>query len=51
MNISPAFKRAARLVALAVAAGALLSGCAAATPDTADGCVGPADFCNVYFGS
>ncbi len=51
MTLSRSFKRLARLALAGVAAGALLSGCAAPRPAAPGECVGPADFCNVFFGS
>ncbi|WP_323119637.1 hypothetical protein [Burkholderia alba] len=44
-------KRLARLALAGLAAGALLSGCATARPNGPGDCVGPPDFCNVFFGS
>lgn len=42
------YRHAARL---ALAVTVLLSGCAAQNTQDAGGCVGPASFCNIYFGS
>jgi hypothetical protein len=39
-----------RAVLATLAAGLLLSGCAA-DPSQNAGCVGPPSFCNIYFGS
>jgi hypothetical protein len=43
--------RAACRAFVALAAGALLSGCASTAQQNAGGCVGPPSFCNTYFGS
>ncbi|WP_186307881.1 hypothetical protein [Paraburkholderia sp. BCC1884] len=53
MTLRTAIKRSVRFAAAAVAAGLLLSGCATTAPNasTADNCVGPPDYCNIYFGS
>ncbi|AHI64180.1 hypothetical protein NX868_30105 [Burkholderia thailandensis] len=50
MNLPLFVQRLVRLAA-AAAFGALLSGCATPGANQADGCVGPAEYCNVYFGS
>lgn len=44
-------KRAVLYAVAAATAGLLLSGCAAPNPQASNGCVGPASFCNIYFGS
>jgi hypothetical protein len=44
-------KRAAIYAATAISMAVLLAACATAGPNTADGCVGPPEFCNPYFGS
>ncbi|CAG9194297.1 conserved exported hypothetical protein [Burkholderia gladioli] len=51
MKLCPLLLRSTRLALLAVAAGALLSGCAAARPNGPGDCVGPPDFCVPFFGS
>ncbi|TCK95952.1 hypothetical protein B0G74_2595 [Paraburkholderia sp. BL9I2N2] len=51
MTLRTAIKRSARFAAAAVAAGLLLSGCATRPSSTADSCVGPPSYCNIYFGS
>ncbi|MBN3833965.1 hypothetical protein [Burkholderia sp. Ac-20344] len=43
--------RSARLALVALAAGVMLSGCAAARPNGPGDCVGPTDFCVPFFGS
>jgi hypothetical protein len=44
--------KCAVLYALAAATAVLLlSGCATAGPNFSNGCVGPSDFCQPYFGS
>jgi hypothetical protein len=44
-------KRAALYAAAATAVGVLLAGCAGTPTNTANGCVGPPDFCTPFFGS
>ncbi len=44
------FIRALRWVLAVLAAGALLSGCAAASAQNSGACVGPPDYCIPYFG-
>jgi hypothetical protein len=51
MKTRTAIRRSVSYALAALAAGLLLSGCATAGPNTADGCVGPPDFCQPYFGS
>ncbi|HDR9052414.1 hypothetical protein KDX16_22250 [Burkholderia vietnamiensis] len=51
MKIRPLLVRSARLALVAIAAGFVLSGCAAAQPDGPGDCVGPPDFCVPFFGS
>jgi hypothetical protein len=43
--------RSACLVVVGMAVGLLLSGCATPSPNGPDGCVGPPDFCQPYFGN
>ncbi|MDH6152352.1 outer membrane biogenesis lipoprotein LolB [Paraburkholderia sp. WSM4179] len=49
MNRSRSTKFRVALI-LATVASALLSGCALDATKTADQCVGPPSYCNVYFG-
>lgn len=51
MKLHPLLVRTARLALVAMAAGAMLSGCAAARPNGPGDCVGPPDFCVPFFGS
>jgi predicted small secreted protein len=51
VKIRKMIRRSACLVAAGVAVGLLLSGCATARPNGPDGCVGPPDFCQPYFGN
>jgi hypothetical protein len=51
MTLRTALNRSARFAVAAIAAGLLLSGCATTTSNSADSCVGPPSYCNVYFGS
>jgi hypothetical protein len=51
MKTRSILKRAVLYALAAATAGLLLSGCAAAGPNAANGCVGPPDFCQPYFGS
>jgi hypothetical protein len=51
MKTRNAIKRSIYFVVLAVAAGALLSGCASAGPNGPGDCVGPPSYCNIFFGS
>jgi hypothetical protein len=51
MKLRPLLSRTARLALVALAAGTLLSGCAAARPNGPGDCVGPPDFCVPFFGS
>jgi hypothetical protein len=51
VKIRKLITRSACLVAVGMAVGLLLSGCASAGPNGPDGCVGPPDFCQPYFGS
>jgi hypothetical protein len=51
MKTRSLIKRSVIYAFVAATAGLLLAGCATPGPDTADGCVGPASFCNIYFGS
>ncbi|HDR8941863.1 hypothetical protein [Burkholderia vietnamiensis] len=51
MKLRPLLVRSARLALVAIAAGFVLSGCAAAQPDGPGDCVGPPDFCVPFFGS
>lgn len=51
MTLRTALNRSARFAVAAIAAGLLLSGCATTTSSSADSCVGPPSYCNVYFGS
>ncbi|MDR6502689.1 hypothetical protein J2785_005873 [Burkholderia ambifaria] len=51
MKLRLLFARPVRLALVAIAAGVMLSGCAAAQPDGPGDCVGPADFCVPFFGS
>jgi hypothetical protein len=44
-------KRATAYTTVALTAGLLLSGCVTASPNTPDGCVGPPDFCQPFFGN
>lgn len=51
MKLLPLLARFARLALVAIAAGVMLSACAAAQPDGPGDCVGPPDFCVPFFGS
>ncbi len=51
MKLRPLLVRSARVALVAIAAGVMLSGCAAAQPDGPGDCVGPPDFCVPFFGS
>ncbi|WP_179949317.1 hypothetical protein [Burkholderia sp. MSMB1078WGS] len=51
MKLLSLLARSARLMLLAIAAGAMLSACASAQPDGPGHCVGPPDFCVPFFGS
>ncbi len=51
MKLRPLLVRTARLALVAMAAGAMLSGCANVRPNGPGDCVGPPDFCVPFFGS
>jgi hypothetical protein len=51
MKIRALLKRPILYALAAATAGLMLAGCAAPGPQASNGCVGPASFCNIYFGS
>ena len=51
MKRSKWLERAVIYAATAVSMGLLLAGCALPATGPANGCVGPAGYCNPYFGS
>ncbi|WP_181969785.1 hypothetical protein [Paraburkholderia sp. DHOC27] len=55
MKVRSVLKRSIAWTLAAAAASALLAGCAGPGPQaansSANSCVGPASFCNIYFGS